>query len=359
MGRGPRFLSLCAASALLLFTLCPPCAVAHDDRPRPILRIDERLARAAETHLSVRRQARLFLRRARFSRQNGTPATALADLERALDLGARSRLMSYEHGLTLAMLEHDAEALRELDRFLATGPPNAIALDARARIHERAGDLDLALSDYSASLRLRDDADIYLARGRVLRSLHRCDDAVDGYRTALARIGSAELLEKALVSALSDCGKHDAALAAVDSHLRSGRDTTDWLLLRGDVLEAAGDFVSARAARERALANAERVLARKKTAILYYERARAHVALGHVQDARADLERVLGAAATFQPALELAKVVQLAAGHGIPNRAFAGEARPPTSRGDTSSPAAPDFTMDQQKETTHASSSTH
>jgi tetratricopeptide (TPR) repeat protein len=358
MARGLLLVSLIAASALLGFTLEPGSALAHDDRPHPILRIDERLARATEIPLSERRQARLLLRRARFSRQNGALAAALADLKHAGELGAKGRLMSYERGLTLALLEHDAEALPELDRFLATGRPNAIALNARARIHERSGRFELALADYSASVALRDDVEIYLARGRVLSSLERCDDAATGYRAGLARIGRAEALEKALVAALSACGKHDAALAAVDAHLRSGRATTDWFLLRGDVIEAAGDAAGARTAREHALANAEQALSHKKTAILYYERARAHVALGNVQQARLDLERVLSAAGTFEPAIELAKAVQLAAGDGIPDRESGSgiDASASTARTNPSTTASPHSVSDKQKEMNHASS---
>jgi len=361
MGRGSLVLPLLAAYAFLVLAGPPRRVFAHDERPRPILRIDERLDSATEHRMSARRQSRLLLRRAHFSRQNGDPFAALSDLDRARELGAQGRFMSYERGLTLASLGRDEDALPELDRFLGTGRPTAIALNARAHLRERAGSLEQSLADYEASLALRDDAEIYLARGRVLQSLRRCDDAAEGYRAALARIGKAELLEKALVATLVTCGRHRAALAVVDEHLRSGRGTTDWLLLRGDVLGATGDRSGARAARERALASAEQMLSRKKTAILYYQRARAHVALGRFDEARADLERVLTATGTFQPALELANAVGLAAPGAVPGRASADPVDEVTLRDDTGTAASMRTPSNQptgpiaQEENDHAS----
>ena len=90
-----------------------------------------------------------------------------------------------------------ASAAADLSRFLGSGPPSLVALAARGKIREDDKRLALARADYDATLKLRADPDLYLARGRVdeaLGQLAELDTRLGRRPNDLARLSRARAL---------------------------------------------------------------------------------------------------------------------------------------------------------------------
>jgi tetratricopeptide (TPR) repeat protein len=130
----------------------------------------------------------------------------------------------------LLALGKDAEAGRDLDRYLAKGPPMAQAWEARGLIHQKFREYPQAIEAFSRALGLRRDAATLDYRGWVYLKLDALALALPDFEAALgmkpadadARCG------RALVRAR--LGKVSAAVDDVEAALRAGPRTPRLLL---------------------------------------------------------------------------------------------------------------------------------
>jgi len=247
--------------------------VRRADLRRRVARYDEAMADLALAEVTGSSPAKVYLVRARILVDRGDEDGALSLLEGALDsMPARDR----------------AEAFALL-----------------AGIHQEAGRLIDAVHSYDAALSLRDDVELYLSRGRLLIFAGRAHEAIAGYEAGVVALGGAVVLRVELIELLVAGGAHDRALTHASALVASSRAPSRFLLLRALAHEGLGDAARAREDRLAALADAERVLARRGSAMARLARARALLALGRTDEARADLERVVRRA----PQLDEARVL--------------------------------------------------
>jgi tetratricopeptide (TPR) repeat protein len=251
------------------------------------------LSRVSEAIEREPGRADLLLERAFLERLDARPEAALVDLARAREIEPGNRSVAAEMGLTLSALGRDVEAERELDRFLAGGPGTAPVLAERARVRERLGKKALAIADYTASIEMRPEVEAYLARGALLESLRRDDEAHAGYLDGVRRLAGEPNLRSALIRLDVRTGRFDEALGLVDEEIARAGVKTDGYLRRAEVLQAAGRAPAAREDRERALEEADRAIARSATGMHLVSRARARLALGQAEEARSDLRLAL------------------------------------------------------------------
>jgi tetratricopeptide (TPR) repeat protein len=271
---------------------------AHPGLHHDIEQVTELLAAEPE-------RADLWLRRGRLHRMSDHLAASLSDLDHARELAPEMGEVALERGLTLGALDRDLEALEELDRFIRLRTDSSLAYAERARIRARLGRLGPAITDYSRSLDLNEDVEIYILRGRLQEQNGRLDDAAAGYRVGLERLNGAVVLRLALIRVETERGNYDVALALIDEQLAQAAAKTDWYLRRGDVLEAAGKPAAAEAARREALAEADRVLALHPSALKRFARARALLSLNEWEAARRDLVAVSEQSPRFKAARDL------------------------------------------------------
>lgn len=183
----------------------------------------------------------------------------------------------------------EAEAM--LDTSISRGDGTQRAYALRARLHERFDrELD-AIADYDAALSFGGDLDLFLARGQLQEALGLSREAIEGYEAGLREHAGAIVLRVALIRVLVARGDLSRALAHVDAAAAQSRVDTKWLLLRGSILEAMGRSGEARRAREAALAEAQRLMARRPSAMALAARGEAFLALGRTREAIADLEQ--------------------------------------------------------------------
>ncbi len=247
----------------------------------------------------------LLVKRGRLFRLDAHPRASLVDLDRAFRLAPDDRGVALERGLTLSTLRRDQEAEAELTRFIRLGGTASVAYAERGHVRARGRQLEPAIADYSAALERKPVVDVYLARAHVQEASGRLDAAAKGLSDGLSKLGGAVVLREALIRIETARRRFDVAIALIDEVLVTAQVKTEWYLRRGNVWKAAGDVAEARRDYDRALAEANRVLGRRVTAIHLCSRAKVHLGLGQTAEARRDLRAALEKSPRFAEARTL------------------------------------------------------
>ncbi|MEW5850619.1 MAG: tetratricopeptide repeat protein [Myxococcota bacterium] len=286
-------------ASLLLLLLSAPTAWAHVGLDVEIAEIGQRLEMSPD-------DPGLLLRRAELYRLQGKPELSLVDLDHAQAVVPGHRSLLLERGLALAAQHEHARAERDLDAFLASGPGTRDAHVARAEIRAADGRADDAVADYTTAIALRpQEPDLHLARARLLEGAGRWDEAEAAYRQAMGELAGAVVIRRAYVELLVKRQKHAEAVALIDAILPRVPVKADWYLRRAEILEAAGQPRAAHRDRMTALRELNALLARRPDALRRVSRARAYLALGRREEARADLEAALKSSPRLEPARKL------------------------------------------------------
>ncbi len=219
--------------------------------------------------------------------RTGRPEQALKCLAARAEIAAGDSFACYLAGLINVNLGRDAAALPFYDRALALKPDYADAIEARARLLQRAGRSSDAIAAYEALLPFKPAAALS-AKASILHSLGRAGEALEVYRTLtstdpsdatawyncgaiLAECGEQaeayEYFQKALernpsygkalygtATALQKLGRPEEALDVCDKLLTQAPAEFDAWLLRGNLLYALARASEALAAFETALA---------------------------------------------------------------------------------------------------------
>ena len=197
--------------------------------------------------------ASLLVQRAGVHREHQDWAAARKDIAaaRAIDPGLPG--LDLETGLLLEEEGDCASAIGMFDAALAAKPGDAATLAARGRCHAATGHADLAAADLGAAIAAvpppaRPQPDLYVERARLLLSLAprpRLEEALATLDAGISRLGAIPTLVKSALEIETRLGRHDAALARLDA---AALPPAEKLVLRGEVLHAAGREAEARAA---------------------------------------------------------------------------------------------------------------
>lgn len=261
-------------------------ALAHDPPNEEIEEVTELLLAAPSDVELLQTRADLWLR-------EGRPEEAAVDLTLARALRQNDPTTALLSAEVWRLRGRLGEAEAELDPVVERGSLEARM--ARARVREDAGRLSDALLDYEEAMTIRPTITVALGQGRVLRALGRQRDAAAFYARAAVELGGAVVLVTSRIETLRGLGEHEDALRALQPLLDRARAKGRWLLLRAEILRDAGRDAEARSANEEALAEAERLFARRHSIAARLERARALLAVGRGAEARVELRRVAAA----------------------------------------------------------------
>jgi tetratricopeptide (TPR) repeat protein len=288
-------------ASLVALTLCGlafvPRAVADEEY---IARLTELLRK--EPNRTDLRKLRGFL-----LREEGRPAEALSDLDRALQLDPNDPEVRLQRGLTLSVLRRDQEAESELNVFLKlqTGREQVFGLAERGRIRARTGRPALAIADLTAAIAIQPALELYLSRGQVQESTGQLGAAAAGYQDGISRLGRGNSLTTALFRVQLAQQQFQSALALVNQEVARAPVKTLWLLRRAEVRTEMGQLKEAQDDQEAALAEANRVLGRKITPIHLLSRAKVLIAMARFNEARSDLEECVGLVPRFAECRQL------------------------------------------------------
>jgi tetratricopeptide (TPR) repeat protein len=267
----------------------------------------------------------LLLKRGQVYRTNKDLLNSLQDLDQATQLEPGNAEVLFQRSLTLAALGRDVEAEVGFDQFLekeallgkgqgitadASARDRAVAMAERAHIRARTGRTNLALTDYTAAIRILPVAGLYQARGRLQESQGKLAEAAAGYREGLSRLPHAIDLKKSLIKVEIARQQYSQALQLIDEELSRAHRKTTWLLRRGEVLAAMGQPDAAQMAREQALAEVNQTMTKRVTAIHRLYRAKVYLALGRVEEAKDDLRLAIQMAPNFAGAKDLLRKLE-------------------------------------------------
>lgn len=267
-------------------------AKAHGGATAEIQQLSQQLNANPGNVTSRQRRAMLLLRSGRLDEASADlvwlrtsrrddPITALLSAELYLARGA----------------SNEAEA--ELDVAVSAGLMQALRL--RAQLRERGGRAAEALADYQQMMRVQPTVRAALGVGRMMVVLGRGPDAARALGSAASRLGGAVVLIEARVKVLRDLGRFDEAVRALEPWLQRARATARVRLLRAELLDADGRAADARRERAVALDDARRVFARRRSTGARLWLARALLANGERDAARAQFERVRGESRRLAP----------------------------------------------------------
>jgi len=249
----------------------------------------------------------LWIERGRLYRVNGNLNEALNDFDHANQLDAGNKEIALGRAYTLFALGRDVEAEVELDRVLEQGLDRSMvpALVERGKIRARTGRPELAIEDFTTAANLQPSVEIFLARGQVHENLEDFKAAASDYREGLLRVGDNVLLKKARIRVATIQQHYKEALQLVDEELSQASVKTPWYLQRAEILALMGRVNEAQQTREQALAETNRALGKRPTALHRVYRAKVYMAMGRLEEAKRDLHLAVQIAPHFFEAGEL------------------------------------------------------
>jgi len=221
----------------------------------------------------------------RAAKARGDAEAALAAYGRAVAADPASVDARWRRGAARLAAGDAPDALADLDWAVEQAPERAAVWLDRARAHAAAGDVASALGDCARALTLDDGVE-----GRLLRAeLRRAQGDVVGALADLSRAVALGSLEARVARSrlLVEAGRHAEALEDIQAGFAAGRDDAALWGGLARVHRAEGNASGCLDAYGEALKRAPDDLD------LRAERARAYLALGRLQDARADFERVV------------------------------------------------------------------
>ena len=253
----------------------------------------------------------LLIKRAALYRLDGQPERALADLDQAARLGASDRDLLRERGFALADAGFTVRAENELEQHLNLEPRDARALALLGRLRAERGANEAAIDALRRATEIDPSVELTMALGPLLESTGQLDEAATLYRDAMIRLGQPIVIAQALIRVETTRGRFEEALALVDDLIARSPVATMWRTQRAIILRRMGDQDGADIALHAALAEANRSIRHKRTALHLYHRARVYAELGNSAEATADLHAAIRLAPGFKPPLELLEQVSV------------------------------------------------
>lgn len=251
-----------ASGALIALAvlLSPGPAPAHGS-------FDTRLA-ALSAQIEAQPSADHYLARSALYREHGDLEAALADLEQAERLEPERVDVDLQRGRLALVAGRPEQALAPLQNLLAESPDHGEAHLALARALAGLGRSREAAIHYTRAIETATVAipSRYLERADALLAAGQLEAALEGLDEGLARLGPVVALANRAIEIERAQGRADAALVRLDRLAAFASRQETWLARRAELLEDAGRCAEARSVWAAALAEIERLPARRRAA---------------------------------------------------------------------------------------------
>jgi tetratricopeptide (TPR) repeat protein len=274
--------------------------------------MDPEIAKLTEALTKDPNNVELLISRGQIYRSNGNYLESLQDFENAWLVDRQNQVITLERAMTLSALGRDQEAEAALDSFLQdpSHPKRVFGLAERAHIRARTGRLEQAIADFTSAIQLQPTIELFLTRGQLQEKLGNLEAAAEGYHEGLAQLGDAILLKKGLIRVHIAQNQYGQALALINQEAARSAVKTPWYLQRGEILTKMGRSQDSRRTYEQALAEANRILGKRSTAMQLLARAKVFHAMGRVEEAKSDLREAVQKAPNWAEAEDLLKQLE-------------------------------------------------
>jgi tetratricopeptide (TPR) repeat protein len=211
---------------------------------------DEQLDELAEQIQEDPLNPSLYVRRADLKKELGRFKGALIDYDRAAEIDPGLDIVDLGRGQLYLEAEDPDLAQFYLDRFLQKHPDHAKALLASARALKQLGEFAAAADHYERAIdgfdMVKPAFFIELADAQVAAGEHAA--AVATLDEGVRRFGPLTSLQIRAIDILAEQGRTQKALNRLDRLAKTSPQTARWMLRKGELLEAAGQWVEAEAA---------------------------------------------------------------------------------------------------------------
>jgi predicted O-linked N-acetylglucosamine transferase (SPINDLY family) len=220
--------------------------------------------------------------------QRGRHETAVALMDRAIEVNPRHAGALYNRANTLRDMGRADDALAGYDATLALKPGNIAALNNRGALLHGLGRYAEAVASYDRALTIEPDyADAHANRSNALLALGRAEEALLACERALAAAPDHVIALPGKGNALAKLGRPDEALDFYDRALLLAPGHPEVLSNRGNVLCQLARYEEALASFDRA------ILAAPNGAQAFNNRGNALMQLKRYDDAAANYARAL------------------------------------------------------------------
>lgn len=187
------------------------------------------------------------------SHQHGDHATAVARIERAIELDPTNPGYRNNLGLALKALRRFDQASASFQHALRLNPAYATAHVSLGNLLKDQGELDQAAARFRVALSYQPElAEAHNNLANVLKSLGRYQDAIAHYQTAVRLRPELPEAHHNLGNTLKELGRLDEAVVSYQQALRIKPDYPEACLHLGHVLKATGRSADALASYRRA-----------------------------------------------------------------------------------------------------------
>jgi tetratricopeptide (TPR) repeat protein len=171
--------------------------------------------------------------------KNNEPAKALSQLQAALDKGEKSALAFALLGLAEERTGKFTEAFANYSRAIELDATSATALEGRARLYEKQGALDKAISDYSASYKSQPSREVDFRLASLYGRSGQAQAAISIYRRMLVEKPDDLPVRIEMAQLLNESGQTEEAAKEVEKLLGVQSTNARLLVLAGDIQFAA------------------------------------------------------------------------------------------------------------------------
>ncbi len=187
-------------------------------------------------------EGRLYTLRAGAQFAAGAHEKALADYNKAINLGYEASHAFTSRGLFNAAMGNHQDAIRDYTEALQRDPDDVVPLVNRASVFVTVGEFDKAITDYTAASKVRsDDANLFAQRAVAHKLKGNLDEAVADYDLAikLAPRDVAFILGRGFVKFQQ--GQYQEAIDDFDAAIKLAPDSAVAINNRGFNYQQLGD----------------------------------------------------------------------------------------------------------------------
>lgn len=167
--------------------------------------------------------------------KNNEPAKALSQLQTAMENGEKSALAFALMGLAEERTNKFDEAFANYSRAIEMDGTSATALEGRARLHEKRGALEKAISDYSASYKSQPSREVEFRLASLYGRSGQAQAAISIYRRMLVEKPDDLPVRIEMAQLMNENGQTEEAFREVEKVLAVQSTNARLLVLAGDI----------------------------------------------------------------------------------------------------------------------------
>jgi tetratricopeptide (TPR) repeat protein len=282
----------------LFLLLNSSIAVAHQGPHESLMQVETQLQQEPEN-------SELRFKKASLEYEMGHADDALKLLNTLIQEDSSSARYHYQRSLIYCSQKKYAEALSDLSIAIDQGQSPSSGYRDRAKVYRALCDHEQALGDYRTAASHKQDEDFIIDYASYLEQRELHDQSNSAYEAGVQNYPNSIHIKLEWMQYLMRQGKYGQALTLLEQYSAGAAFKTEFLLLQAECYPRGEQDDSAAKALNQALEECNAFLGKKDRLIHRYYRARVYYQQGRLDEAIADLNRVVDKTPRFKDCVEL------------------------------------------------------